>query len=172
MYDWLYQNLPSYPGQSNTSAETSMYYWLYHNLPWTKKGSYTPDRWKKLNDAFGEGWEADFGKKARESQLETNGTSNDEPRSRIVQGEDPDRVRVLVVDCWLLVVGLVEGRRCEVGVAMPASERIGEQCCLGRRLATTCAQRAPSLTLARSCPCCSSIVRILVVAGRLQSYGD
>ncbi len=49
-----------YPGQSNTSAETSMYYWLYHNLPWTKKGSYTPDRWKKLNDAFGEGWEADF----------------------------------------------------------------------------------------------------------------
>ena len=60
MYDWLYQNLPSYPGQSNTSAETSMYYWLYHNLPWTKKGSYTPDRWKKLNDAFGEGWEADF----------------------------------------------------------------------------------------------------------------
>ena len=79
---------------------------------------------------------------------------------------------LLIAGCWLLVVGLVEGRRCEVGVAMPASGRIGQQCCLGRRLATTCAQRAPSLTLARSCPCCSSIVRILVVAGRLQSYGD
>ena len=101
-----------YPGQSNTSAETSMYYWLYHNLP--GKPSHTPDRWKKLNDAFGEGWEADFGKKARESQLETNGTSNDEPRSRIVQGEDPDRVRVLVVDCWLLVAGCWIGRGAEM----------------------------------------------------------
>ena len=49
-----------YPGRSNTPAETSMYYWLRDNLPGMKKGSYTPDRWKKLNDAFGEGWEADF----------------------------------------------------------------------------------------------------------------
>ena len=37
-----------------------MYNWLHHNLPGTKKGSYTPDRWKKLNDALGEGWEAEF----------------------------------------------------------------------------------------------------------------
>jgi hypothetical protein len=29
-----------------------------HNLPGNE--SHTPARWKKLNDAFGEGWEADF----------------------------------------------------------------------------------------------------------------
>jgi hypothetical protein len=46
-----------YPGRK-TSAETSMYHWLYHNLPGGQ--SHTPARWKKLNDAFGEGWEADF----------------------------------------------------------------------------------------------------------------
>ena len=45
-----------YPGKNNTSAETSMYWWLYNNLP--GKPSHTPARWKKLNDAFGEGWEA------------------------------------------------------------------------------------------------------------------
>jgi hypothetical protein len=44
--------------------------WLRDNLPGKKKGSYTPDRWKKLNDAFGEGWEADFGREAHESHLE------------------------------------------------------------------------------------------------------
>ena len=32
--------------------------WLHTNLP--GKPSHTPARWKKLNDAFGEGWEADF----------------------------------------------------------------------------------------------------------------
>ena len=47
-----------YPGQNNTSAETSMYKWLYDNLPGTKRRSDTPARRKKLNDAFGEGWEA------------------------------------------------------------------------------------------------------------------
>ena len=30
--------------------------WLHTNLP--GKPSHTPARWKKLNDAFGEGWEA------------------------------------------------------------------------------------------------------------------
>ena len=45
-----------------------MYKWLYHNLPGKK--SHTPDRWKKLNDAFGEDWEADFGREAHESRLE------------------------------------------------------------------------------------------------------
>ena len=45
-----------YPGGNNTSAETSLYYWLRNNLP--GKPCHTPDRWKKLNDAFGEGWEA------------------------------------------------------------------------------------------------------------------
>jgi hypothetical protein len=49
-----------YPGQHKTPAETSMYSWLYQNLPGVKRGSYTPARWKKLNDAFGKGWEADF----------------------------------------------------------------------------------------------------------------
>ena len=44
--------------------------WLYQNLPGKKKRSHTPDRWKKLNDAFGEGWEADFGREAHESRLE------------------------------------------------------------------------------------------------------
>jgi hypothetical protein len=58
-----------YPVYGKTPAETSMYNWLRGNLP-GKKRSYTPDRWKKLNDAFGEGWEADFGKGAHESQLE------------------------------------------------------------------------------------------------------
>ena len=42
--------------------------WLRNNLP--GKESHTPDRWKKLNDAFGEGWEADFGREAHESHLE------------------------------------------------------------------------------------------------------
>ena len=41
--------------------------WLRNNLP--GKESHTPDRWKKLNDAFGEGWEADF-EEAHESRLE------------------------------------------------------------------------------------------------------
>ena len=49
-----------YPVYGKTPAETSMYNWLHQNLPGKKKGSYTPARWKKLNDAFGEGWEADF----------------------------------------------------------------------------------------------------------------
>jgi hypothetical protein len=49
-----------YPSSRKTSAETSMYEWLRRNLPGKKKGRYTPARWKKLNDAFGEGWEADF----------------------------------------------------------------------------------------------------------------
>ena len=35
-----------------------MYNWLHFNLPGKK--CHTPARWKKLNDAFGEGWEADF----------------------------------------------------------------------------------------------------------------
>ena len=47
-----------YPRQRKSPAETSMYNWLYYNLPGKK--SHTPDRWKKLNVAFGEGWEADF----------------------------------------------------------------------------------------------------------------
>jgi hypothetical protein len=64
-----------YPGQYNTSAEKSMYYWLYRNLPGRKNGSYTPARWKKLNDAFGEGWEANaFVRGGLQRQLETNGT--------------------------------------------------------------------------------------------------
>jgi hypothetical protein len=58
--------LRRYPVYGKTPAETSMYNWLRGNLP-GKKRSYTPDRWKKLNDAFGE---ADFGKGAHESQLE------------------------------------------------------------------------------------------------------
>jgi hypothetical protein len=41
-----------------------MYYWLYHNLP--GKPSYTPARGKKLNDAFGEGWEAEFQQRRKE----------------------------------------------------------------------------------------------------------
>jgi hypothetical protein len=50
-----------YPSSSRKNpAEKSMNDWLRDNLPGRKKGSYTPDRWKKLNDAFGEGWEADF----------------------------------------------------------------------------------------------------------------
>jgi len=46
-----------YPGRK-TPAERSMYDWLRENLPGKK--CHTPARWKKLNDAFGEGWEADF----------------------------------------------------------------------------------------------------------------
>ncbi len=45
-------------GRRVSEEERSMYNWLYHNLP--GKNCHTPDRWKKLNDAFGEGWEADF----------------------------------------------------------------------------------------------------------------
>ena len=50
-----------------------MYNWLYHNLPGKK--CHTPARWKKLSDAFGEGWEANaFVKGGLQRQLETNGT--------------------------------------------------------------------------------------------------
>ena len=64
-----------YPVYGKTSAETSMYNWLRKNLPRTKMGSYTPARWKKLNDAFGEGWEANaFVRGGLQRQLETNGT--------------------------------------------------------------------------------------------------
>jgi hypothetical protein len=52
-----------YPVYGKTPAETSMYRWLRNNLP--GKPCHTPARWKKLNDAFGEGWEADFGKEAK-----------------------------------------------------------------------------------------------------------
>jgi hypothetical protein len=56
-----------YPGQHKTSKEASMFYWLRDNLP--RKHSHTPYRWKKMNDAFGEGWEADF-EKGSPSHLE------------------------------------------------------------------------------------------------------
>ena len=45
-------------GRRASEEERSMYDWLRNNLPGRPR--YTPDRWKKLNDAFGEGWEADF----------------------------------------------------------------------------------------------------------------
>jgi hypothetical protein len=57
-----------YPRQHKTPAERSMYEWLRTNLP--GKPSHTPARRKKLNDAFGKGWEADFGMGAHESRLE------------------------------------------------------------------------------------------------------
>ena len=50
-------------GRRASEEERSMYNWLYHNLP--GRQSHTPARWKKLNDAFGEGWEADFGSRKR-----------------------------------------------------------------------------------------------------------
>ncbi len=46
------------PRRRASEEERSMYNWLYHNLPGTKRRSDTPARRKKLNDAFGEGWEA------------------------------------------------------------------------------------------------------------------
>jgi hypothetical protein len=55
-----------YP-RPKASAEKSMYQWLRNNLPGGQ--SHTPDRWKKLNDAFGEGWEAGV-KKGSPSHLE------------------------------------------------------------------------------------------------------
>ncbi|MCP3678746.1 MAG: hypothetical protein GY721_14575 [Deltaproteobacteria bacterium] len=45
-------------GRRVSEEERSMYKWLHRNLPGAP--SHTPDRGKKLNDAFGEGWEADF----------------------------------------------------------------------------------------------------------------
>jgi hypothetical protein len=57
-----------YPRQGRTPAETSMYWWLYNNLP--GKQSHTAARWEKLNDAFEEGWEADFGEEGHKSQRE------------------------------------------------------------------------------------------------------
>jgi hypothetical protein len=64
---WVVQHR-RYPRQHKTSAETSMYKWLYINLPGKK--SHTPARWEKLNDAFEEGWEADFGEEGHKSRLE------------------------------------------------------------------------------------------------------
>jgi hypothetical protein len=45
-------------GRQASKKEKSMHEWLYYNLPGNK--SHTDAHWKKLNDAFGEGWEADF----------------------------------------------------------------------------------------------------------------
>ena len=45
-------------GRRASEEERSMYDWLRNNLPGGQ--SHTPDRRKKLNDAFGERWEADF----------------------------------------------------------------------------------------------------------------
>ena len=45
-------------GRRASEEERSMYKWLRNNLPGGQ--SHTPDRRKKLNDAFGERWEADF----------------------------------------------------------------------------------------------------------------
>jgi hypothetical protein len=64
---WVVQH-GRYPRQHKTPAETSMNRWLYYNLPGKK--SHTPARWKKLNDAFGKGWEANFGEEAHKSHLE------------------------------------------------------------------------------------------------------
>ena len=63
-----------YPSSRKTPAgEGSMRQWLRDNLPGNKM--YTPARRKKLNDAFGEGWEAyAFVKGGLQRQLETNGT--------------------------------------------------------------------------------------------------
>jgi len=68
---WVVEN-GHYPRAGATDEERSMYMWLYLNLPGKKNGSYTPDRWKKLNEAFGEGWEKDFGsrKRRREALVE------------------------------------------------------------------------------------------------------
>ncbi len=46
-----------------SKEERSMYNWLYANLPGHQ--NHTPDRWKKLNDAFGEDWEADLLRRKR-----------------------------------------------------------------------------------------------------------
>ena len=62
---WVVQH-GRYPRQNKTTEEKSMNKWLYNNLPGQKKGSYTPARWKKLNDAFGEGWEAEFQHRRKE----------------------------------------------------------------------------------------------------------
>ena len=50
-------------GRRVSEEERSMYNWLRNNLP--GKESHTPDRWKKLNDAFGEDWEADLLRRKR-----------------------------------------------------------------------------------------------------------
>ena len=50
-------------GRRASEEERSMYNWLCRNLPGRPR--YTPDRWNKLNDAFREGWEADFGSRKR-----------------------------------------------------------------------------------------------------------
>ena len=60
---WVVQH-GRYPRQNKTSAERSLYEWLRRNLPGNE--SHTPDRWKELNDAFGEGWEAEFQHRRKE----------------------------------------------------------------------------------------------------------
>jgi hypothetical protein len=87
-----------YPGQNKTSAERSLYDWLYNNLPGKK--SHTPDRWKKLNDAFGEGWEADF---------ETRSPSHREAKwdARLVQ-----------VKAWVVDIAAIRVRKTSAETSM------------------------------------------------------
>ena len=62
---WVVVEKGDFPrnGRRASEEERSMYQWLYHNLP--GRQSHTPDRWKKLNDAFGEDWEADLLRRKR-----------------------------------------------------------------------------------------------------------
>ncbi len=48
-----------YPrSRSSDTVERSLYNWLNNNLP--GKQSFLPERWDKLNNEFGEGWEHSF----------------------------------------------------------------------------------------------------------------
>ena len=62
---WVVVEKGDFPrnGRRASEEERSMYNWLCRNLPGRPR--YTPDRWNKLKDAFGEGWEADFGSRKR-----------------------------------------------------------------------------------------------------------
>ena len=53
----LHGGYPRYR-KSSSQVELSLYKWLHYNLPW--RDCFLPERWTKLNEAFGVGWEHDF----------------------------------------------------------------------------------------------------------------
>ncbi len=56
--EWL-RKTGQYPKEgSSDKVEAALGTWLRHNLPGAN--SYRPERWAKLNDAFGWGWEFVF----------------------------------------------------------------------------------------------------------------
>ncbi len=62
--EWVRQNGRFPKASILNKEECSLYDWLRINLP--KARSFLPERWEKLNKAFGEGWQFEFSASLRQ----------------------------------------------------------------------------------------------------------